>query len=141
MGDLMQAEQRATIETFRVNNFSFREIFLPKIDDENNRKVLKILEKNCETICSENQYKIIEENIILSSFSINFKNISLIYIDPPYEQYTLNKLLLVLSRKIEEKTIIIIETSINDIYIIPEELKLITKKKYGKTNISFLTLS
>ncbi len=108
---------------------------------ENNRKVLKILEKNCETICSENQYKIIEENIILSSFSINFKNISLIYIDPPYEQYTLNKLLLVLSRKIEEKTIIIIETSINDIYIIPEELKLITKKKYGKTNISFLTLS
>ena len=40
MGDLMQAEQRATIETFRVNNFSFREIFLPKIDEENIGKLL-----------------------------------------------------------------------------------------------------
>ncbi len=40
MGDLMQAEQRATIETFRVNNFSFREVFLPKIDEENIGKLL-----------------------------------------------------------------------------------------------------
>ena len=107
---------------------------------ENNRKVLKILEKNCETLCSKNQYKIIKENIILSNFSINFKNISLIYIDPPYEKYNLNKLLLILSKKIEEKSIIIIETSLNDVYVIPEKLKLINKKKYGKTNINFLTL-
>ena len=40
MGDLMQAEQRATIETFRVNNFPFREVFLPKIDEENIGKLL-----------------------------------------------------------------------------------------------------
>tara|TARA_B100001057_G_scaffold325083_1_gene325296 strand:- start:2625 stop:3830 length:1206 start_codon:yes stop_codon:yes gene_type:complete len=40
MGDLMQAEQRATIETFKGNNFSFREIFLPKIDEENIGKLL-----------------------------------------------------------------------------------------------------
>ena len=107
---------------------------------ENNRKVLRILEKNCKTLCSENQYKIIEEDIILSSFSINFKNISLIYIDPPYEKYNLNKLLLILSKKIVKKSIIIIETSFNDVYIIPEKLKLINEKKYGKTRINFLTL-
>lgn len=107
---------------------------------ENNRKVLKILEKNCDMLCSKNQYKIIEENIILSSFSINFKNISLIYIDPPYEKYNLNKLLLILSKKIVEKSIIIIETSFNDVYVIPEKLKLINEKKYGKTSINFLTL-
>ncbi len=40
MGDLMQAEQLATIETFRVNNISFREVFLPKIDEENIGKLL-----------------------------------------------------------------------------------------------------
>ena len=107
---------------------------------ENNRKVLKILEKNCDMLCSKNQYKIIEENIILSSFSINFKNISIIYIDPPYEKYNLNKLLLILSKKIVEKSIIIIETSFNDVYVIPEKLKLINEKKYGKTSINFLTL-
>ncbi len=107
---------------------------------ENNKKVVKVLEKNCEMLCLKNQYKIVEENIILSNLTINFKNISMIYIDPPYEQYSLNKLLLILSKKVQEKSIIIIETGINDNYVIPEKLKLINKKKYGKTNINFLTL-
>ena len=33
MGDLMQAEQQATIDTFKNNNFPFRELHLDKIDE------------------------------------------------------------------------------------------------------------
>jgi glucose-6-phosphate isomerase len=33
MGDLMQAEQQATIDTFKLNNFSMREICIPVIDE------------------------------------------------------------------------------------------------------------
>ena len=33
MGDLMHAEQDATIDTFRLNDYKFREIFLDKIDE------------------------------------------------------------------------------------------------------------
>jgi len=33
MGDLMQAEQSATIETFKKNNFLFREIFIQEINE------------------------------------------------------------------------------------------------------------
>ena len=33
MGDLMQAEQSATIDTFKKNNFQFREIYIPKINE------------------------------------------------------------------------------------------------------------
>ncbi len=40
MGDLMQAEQGATIETFKQNNFNFREIYLPNIDEKNLGKLL-----------------------------------------------------------------------------------------------------
>ncbi len=40
MGDLMQAEQRATIETFKLNNFNFREIYMPLIDEKNLGKLL-----------------------------------------------------------------------------------------------------
>ncbi len=40
IGDLMQAEQIATMETFKLNNFSFREIFLPTIDEYNVGKLL-----------------------------------------------------------------------------------------------------
>ncbi len=36
----MEAELKATLETFKINKFSFREIFLPKIDEENIGKLL-----------------------------------------------------------------------------------------------------
>ena len=50
MGDLMEAEQRATIETFKLNNFSFREIYIPKIDEQNLGKLLSF--SIIETIAS-----------------------------------------------------------------------------------------
>ena len=34
MGDLMHAEQDATIDTFKLNNFKFREILLSEINEE-----------------------------------------------------------------------------------------------------------
>jgi glucose-6-phosphate isomerase len=34
MGDLMHAEQNATIDTFKLNNFKFREILLAEINEE-----------------------------------------------------------------------------------------------------------
>ncbi len=40
MGDLMHAEQRATLETFKINNFKFREIYIPNIDEKNLGKLL-----------------------------------------------------------------------------------------------------
>ncbi len=42
IGDLMEAEQRATIETFKLNSFSFREIFIPKVDEKNLGKLLSL---------------------------------------------------------------------------------------------------
>ncbi len=50
MGDLMQAEQNATLETFKLNNFSFREIYMPIIDEENLGKLLSF--SIIETIAS-----------------------------------------------------------------------------------------
>ena len=50
MGDLMQAEQLATIETFKLNNFSFREIYIPKIDEKNLGKLISF--SIIETIAS-----------------------------------------------------------------------------------------
>ncbi len=48
MGDLMHAEQEATIDTFKLNNFKFREILIDSIDEES----IGMLMANCmiETI-------------------------------------------------------------------------------------------
>ncbi len=50
MGDLMHAEQNATIDTFKLNNFKFREIFLDNIDEESIGAL--IVESIIETIAT-----------------------------------------------------------------------------------------
>ena len=40
MGDLMEAEQKATIETFKKNNFLLREFYIPKINEFNIGKIM-----------------------------------------------------------------------------------------------------
>ena len=38
-------------------------------------------------------------------------------------------------------TLVVVETSIKDNYTKPSKLKIINKKKYGKTDLSFFVLS
>ena len=111
---------------------------------ENNQEVIKVLKKNCIKLCRKVKYKIIEEdleNLENLNIETNFENISIIYIDPPYHKYNIHKLLIFLQEKINKELIIGIETSIKDNFKIPDKLKLIKQKKYGKTNLSFIILA
>ena len=108
---------------------------------ENNTDVIKVLKNNCEKFCKKKQYNIIKENIEISNLDLDFKNISIIYIDPPYLKYDIHKILYFLQNKINKHSIVGLETSINDNFIIPKKLKLINKKIYGVTNISILKLN
>tara|TARA_Y100000591_G_scaffold257124_1_gene229197 strand:+ start:953 stop:1513 length:561 start_codon:yes stop_codon:yes gene_type:complete len=107
---------------------------------ENELEVIKVLKKNCQAICHKEQYIIKSEDVLISEFNINFKNISVIYIDPPYNKYDLDNLLTILQNKISKKTIIGIESSIKDNFKIPSKLNLIKQKEYGKTKLSILNL-
>ena len=108
---------------------------------ENNIEVINILRKNCLDICKNNQFKIYDEDLINSKLEIEFQNISVIYIDPPYSKYNLTKLLENLSNKINDTTLIGLETSIKDNTVIPENFNLLQKKTYGKTIIYFFKLT
>ena len=108
---------------------------------ENNIEVLKILKKNCLSICKNNQFKIYEEDLIHSKLEIEFQNISVVYIDPPYAKYNLTNLLENLSNNIKNTTVIGLETGVKDNIVIPENLNLLQKKTYGKTIIYFFKLS
>ena len=108
---------------------------------ENNIEVLKILKKNCLAICKHDQFEIYEEDLIHSKLKIEFKNISVVYIDPPYEKYDLTKLLENLSNNIKDTTLIGLEASVKNNIVIPERLNLLQKKTYGKTIIYILKLS
>ncbi len=108
---------------------------------ENNIEVINILTKNCLGICKNSQFKIYDEDIINSKLEIEFQNISIVYIDPPYTKYNLTNLLENLSNKVKDTTLIGLETSMKDNIVIPENLNLLQKKTYGKTIIYFLKLS
>ncbi len=108
---------------------------------ENNIEVLNILRSNCARICNNDQYKIYEEDIVKSKLEIEFKNISVVYIDAPYEKYNLTKILEKLLNKIKKNTLIGLEAGAKDNIEIPENLNLFQRKSYGKTTIYFLKLS
>ena len=108
---------------------------------ENNREVVKILGKNCKKFCNNEQYKIVEDDVNISDINEEFQNISIIYIDPPYQVYDINKLLHVLENKVTKNSIVAVETSIKDKFIMPNSFKLLKKKEYRKTNISLMILS
>ena len=106
---------------------------------DNNHEVIKVLKKNCQKICHENEYEIIFSNAI-DSLDKNFLvEPSIIFIDPPYNKENINLLLVkILKNKIKTKnTFVIIETAINDEIAIPEGLSLLKEKIYGKTKILF----
>ncbi len=108
---------------------------------ENNNEVLNVLRKNCLSICNDNEFTIYDEDIMNSDLKINFKNISIIYIDPPYQKYNLTNLLKILINKINSKTLIALELSIKDEFEIPENVSIFKKKKYGRTIIYFFKLA
>ena len=109
---------------------------------ENNSKVLKILKKNCFKICKNNKYVVIEDDVMSFPPKKSLLPVSLIYIDPPYHQYDILKLLLKLIKKniIAKNTIIIIEAHVEDKFKVIEKLKVFDQRSYGKTLLYFIKL-
>ena len=61
---------------------------------ENRENVIKILERNCQKICKNNEFEIIIGNAINSLDEKFVIDPSIIFIDPPYKNENINFLLL-----------------------------------------------
>lgn len=107
---------------------------------ENNVSVIKVLKKNCQKICKNDEYKIIFSNAIDSLDKKFFIEPSIIFIDPPYKKENINLLLFkIVKNKIKAKnTFVIIETAKEEKITIPKSLFFVKEKIYGKTKILFL---
>ena len=109
-----------------------------EIDDE----VINKLKINCEKICEYKNYKIINKDILTENFSEIKSNISVIFIDPPYQ---INKFDLILnkintSKLINKNTVVILETNKKTLIDVPNYLKIFDERIYGKTKISFINI-
>lgn len=110
---------------------------------ENDNEVVKILEKNCSKICKENNYEIVENDVITFPPEKNQLPVSIIFLDPPYNKYDVKGLLdnIIINKIIKKNTIIVFETLIDFDLCSIKKLDLFDKRIYGKTKINFFKLS
>lgn len=107
---------------------------------EINNKVIEILKKNCEIICKENQFQInLQDSTLINNFKLHYP-LSVIFIDPPYEYTSFNKILDIIKIKniLNKDTVIVIETDKKNILKFSSEFEIIKDKIYGKTKLFFL---
>ena len=102
--------------------------------------VLPILKKNLNNLKSIKNYKIIEKDI-LDKFDFNElkNNFDLIFLDPPYKEKALEKILasIIENKLLKINGIIIIHRHKKEADIFPENFRIIDEKKYGISKIIF----
>ena len=107
---------------------------------ENYNGVLPILKKNLSSLKIDEKYQVIEQNILNG---INLKNsinaFDIIFLDPPYKEKNLKKILDNISSEklMKDNGVIIIHRHKNEKDQLSKNLKIIEEKKYGISKIIF----
>ena len=102
--------------------------------------VLPILKKNLNNLKSISNYKIIEKDILNKfDFKKLESNFDIIFLDPPYKEKALEKILtsIIENKILKENGIIIIHRQKKDVDKFPETFRVIDEKKYGISKIIF----
>jgi len=111
---------------------------------ENYRGVLPILKKNLFSLKVDQRYQVVEQNIL---DGINLKNLinkfDIIFLDPPYKEKNLQKILDNISNEklLNTNGIIIIHRHKKSDDQLSKNFKVIEEKKYGISKIIFGILS
>ena len=109
---------------------------------ENYNGVLPVLKRNLENLNLNEKFSVLEYDIyeshILSKLGNKF---DIIFLDPPYKDKNLDKLLIEIHNQkiLNENGIIIIHRHKNQKDVIPSVFRVIEQKKYGISKITFLT--
>ena len=111
---------------------------------ENYKEALTILKKNISNLDKINNYSIIEKDIF-KNFNFNDlnKTFNIIFLDPPYKEKNLTKLLLEIfyAKILADNGIIIIHRHKKEADNFPAIFKIIEEKNYGISKIIFGTYS
>jgi len=111
---------------------------------ENYEGILPILKKNLANLKSASNYSIIEKNIFNNLNLKEFKKqFDIIFLDPPYKEKELNKLLsfLINEKILNQNGIIVIHRHKKQIDSLPNQINILEEKKYGISKILFCNIS
>ena len=109
---------------------------------ENYNGVLPILKKNLSNLKLIDNYHIIEKDIYDKNLFLKLENkFDIIFLDPPFRDKDLDKILLNIkdNKTLDKNGIIIVHRHKTEEDILPKNFKIIEKKKYGISKIIFLS--
>ena len=109
---------------------------------ENYIGVLNVLKKNVINLKGVENYQIIEKDINNNSFFSEINaSYDIIFLDPPYKDKNLTKILknIITNKNLNENGIIIIHRHKKENDLLPDSLNIIEKKIYGLSQIIFLS--
>ena len=104
------------------------------------KEILPILKKNLNNLKLSDSYKIVEKNIFSNlNFNTFKKKFDIIFLDPPYKENDLSKLIqtLVNEKFLKENGILVIHRHKNHKDVFTKNIKIIEEKKYGISKIVF----
>jgi|TARA_B110000240_G_C13389055_1_gene405948 16S rRNA (guanine966-N2)-methyltransferase len=109
---------------------------------ENYKKVLPVLKSNIIKLNFQENSKVIEKDIINDlSFKIFKMKFDIIFLDPPYKEKKLFKLLenIIQSNLLKHEGVIIIHRHKKDVCEFPEKFRIIEEKLYGISKVIFVS--
>jgi 16S rRNA (guanine966-N2)-methyltransferase len=108
---------------------------------ENYNGVLPILKKNLENLNLNEKFSVLEYDIYESNIFSKLENkFDIIFLDPPYKDNNLDKLLIKINNQkiLNKDGVVIIHRHKNEQDIIPKVFEIVDQKKYGISKITFL---
>ena len=108
---------------------------------ENYAEVLMILKKNLASLKGDMNFEIIEKDIINGNiFSIFSEKFDVVFLDPPFKEKKIDKVLTNISDSgiLKQNSIIIIHRHRNEVNSFPANFKIVEEKVYGLSKILFL---
>ena len=109
---------------------------------ENYSGVLPILKRNLGNLNLNEKFSILEYDIYEGNILSKLENkFDIIFLDPPYKDKNLDKLLIEINNQkiLNKEGIVIIHRHKNEQDIIPKVFQILDQKKYGISKITFLS--
>jgi len=109
---------------------------------ENYNGVLPLLKRNLENLNLNEKFSVLEYDIYEGNIFSKLENkFDIIFLDPPYKDKNLDRLLIEINNQkiLNVNGIIIIHRHKNEQDIIPKVFQIVDQKKYGISKITFLT--
>ena len=108
---------------------------------ENYPQAFKILEKNLKSLKNLNNYEIIKDDCFnfFESTKVNNYKFDIIFIDPPYKELMINKIIekIILENFISNNGIMIIHRHKKDLIKLTSKMSIFEERIYGISKIYF----